>query len=192
VTPLEERQLSLDVLVRLVGGRLYRVDRWQMVRDLFRARHLDPRLAVHEWLADALLQHIPAGGYPPVASGVLDADTAWEHLLTQHLGLPSGRPDATMLVAWSTAEQNLRRYEALPAAFRIAVRQRLEDTAGAVGGTMVEALEAGYGTLLLPIGLVCEVLFSPAGRKQISLAQARARLEPYVGGHAVSSGVGDA
>ena len=56
----------------------------------------------HEWLADALLQHVPEGGYPPVASGVLDADTAWTHLLTQYLGLHSGRPDAVMLVAWST------------------------------------------------------------------------------------------
>ena len=109
VTPLEERQLGLDVLARLAGRRLYRVDRWQMVRDLFRARDLDPRLAAHEWLADALLQHIPEGGYPPVASGVLDADTAWTHLLAQYLGLTSGRPDAAMLVAWSTAEQNLRR-----------------------------------------------------------------------------------
>ena len=69
-----------------------------MVRDLFRARQLDPRLATHEWIADALLQKVPAGGYPPVASGVLDADTVWMHLCQQHLGLPDGRPDALALI----------------------------------------------------------------------------------------------
>jgi hypothetical protein len=76
ITTLDQEQLSLDVLARLAGRRLYRIERWQMVRDLFRARDIDPRLVSHGWLADALLQHIPDGGYPPVASGFLDADTA--------------------------------------------------------------------------------------------------------------------
>jgi hypothetical protein len=192
VTTLDDRQLSLDVLARFAGRQLYRVDRWQMVRDLFRARHLDPRLAAHDWLADALLQHIPEEGYAPVASGVLDADTVWTHLLAQYLGLSSGRSDAVALVSWSTHAQNLHRYDTLPVAFRAALRQRVEDTAGAVGAAMLDALEAGHGALLLPIGVVCEMLFAPDGRKQMSLAQARARLEPYVGRRALSSAVGHA
>lgn len=103
LTPLDDGQLGLDVVARLAGRQLYRIDRWQMVRDLFHARDIDPRLPSQEWLADTLLQHIPPSGYPPVASGLLDADTVWHHLLTQHLGLSDGRPDAVALLTWSLA-----------------------------------------------------------------------------------------
>lgn len=192
ITNLEDGGLSLDVLARLAGRRLCRIDRWQLVQDCFRARQLDPRLPSQGWLADALLQHIPEGGYPPVASGLLDADTVWTHLLQQHLGLPSGRPDAVALVEWSLRGENLRRYEALPTEFRAGLRQRVEDTAGAVGVAMLDALDAGQGAWLLPIGLVCEILYASDGRRQMGIAQARARLEPYVAGQTLSSEIGRA
>src|SRR6266511_1498227 len=190
ITNLEESQLSLDVVARLARRRLYRIDRWQMVRDLFRARQIDPRLSPHGWIADALLQKVPDSGYPPVASGVLDADTVWTHLCQQHLGLSDGRPDAVALIAWSLCVQNLRRYEAIDAEFRGGLRQRIEDTAGAAGTAMLDALDAGHGQLLLPIGLVCEVLFSSHGRAHLGIAQARARLEPYLAGRMLSTEVG--
>ncbi|MEE8304569.1 MAG: BREX-2 system phosphatase PglZ, partial [Candidatus Tectomicrobia bacterium] len=192
ITNLEDGHLSLDVLARLAGRRLCHIDRWQIVRDCFRARQLDPRLPAQGWLADALLQHMPEGGYPPVASGLLDADTVWTHLLQQHLGLPSGRPDAVALVTWSLSVDNLRRYEALHTEFRAGLRQRLEGTAGAVGVAMLDALDAGHGAWLLPIGLVCEILYASDGRRQMGIAQARARLEPYVAGRTLSSEIGRA
>src|SRR5205823_4329950 len=140
-----------DVLARLAGRQLYRLDRWQMVRDLFHASEIDPRLPSQEWLADALLQHIPPGGYPPVASGLLDADTVWHHLLTQHLRLSDGRPDAVALLTWSLSPSHLHCYTALSMELRTALRQRVQDTAGTVGVTMLDALETGHGALLLPL-----------------------------------------
>lgn len=192
LTSVPDGELGLDVLARLAGRRLHHIDRWQMVRDLFRARHLDPRLSSQGWVAEALLQSIPEGGYPPVASGLLDMDTIWTHLCRQHLGLPDGRPDAVTLITWSLSTENLRRYERLGKEFRQGLRQRLVDTAGAVGGACLDALEAGAGAWLLPIGLVCEILFSAEARSQIGIAQARARLEPYMGGRSLSSEVGGA
>lgn len=190
LTSVPDSELGLDVLARLAGRRLHHIDRWQMVRDLFRARHLDPRLSSQGWVAEALLQSIPEGGYPPVASGLLDMDTVWTHLCRQHLGLPDGRPDAVTLITWSLSAENLHRYERLGEEFRQGLRQRLVDTAGAVGGACLDALEAGAGAWLLPIGLVCEILCSPEARHQIGMAQARARLEPYMGGRSLSSEVG--
>jgi PglZ domain len=189
VTPLDEGQLSLDVLARLAGRRLYRIDRWQIVRDLFRARQIDPRLTPQAWIADALLQHIPEGGYPPVASGLLDADTAWTHILRQ-FGLPNGRPDAVALLRWSLCQQNLQRYAAWPQECREALRQRVEATTGALGVALLDALDAGYGELLLPIGLACEILFADDGRQHMGIAQSRARLEPYMAGRMLTSEVG--
>jgi hypothetical protein len=192
VTALEDSQFSLDVLARFAGRRLHRIDRWQIVRDLFRARQIDPRLSGQGWIADALLQKVPEGGYPPAASGLLDADTVWTHLSQQHLGLPDGRPDAIALLGWSLVGHNLHRYEALNTEFRAGLRQRIEGTAGATGTAMLDALDAGYGQLLLPIGLVCEILFSSHGRTDLGIAQARARLEPYLAGRMLSSEVGSA
>ncbi len=188
ITNIEESQLSLDVMARLASRRLHRIDRWQMVRDLFRARQLDPRLVTHGWIADALLQKVPDGGYPPVTSGMLDADTVWTHLCQQHLGLPDGRPDALALIQWSLWAQNLHRYEALVHEWYVGLRQRVEDSAGDIGAVMLNALDAGYGDLLLPIGLVCEILFAPQGRTHLGIAQARARLEPYLAWHMLSTG----
>jgi hypothetical protein len=192
LTPLDEAQLGLDVLARLAGRQLYRIDHWHMVRDLFRARDLDPRLPAQAWLAEALLQHIPQGGYPPVASGLLDADTVWKHLLTQYLELPDGRPDAVALLTWSLSAAHLQRYEALSGALRTALRQRVHDTAGAVGVAMLDALDSGHGALLLPIGLVCDILFAPAAQRQLEMAQARVRLEPYLARRQPTSEVGQA
>ena len=192
MTPLDEAQLGLDVLARLAGRQLYRIDHWHMVRDLFRARDLDPRLPSQAWLAEALLQHIPQGGYPPVASGLLDAETVWRHLLTQCLELPDGRPDAVALLSWSLSASHLHRYEVLSGEFHAALRQRVQDTAGAVGAAMLDALDSGHGALLLPIGLVCDILFAPAAQRQLEIAQARVRLEPYLAGRLPPSEVGHA
>jgi hypothetical protein len=190
ITNLDQEQLSLDVLARMAGRRLYRIDRWQMVRDLFRARDIDPRIISHRWLADALLQHIPEEGYPSVASGLLDADAAWTHVL-KPLGLPNGRPDAVALLHWSLCQQHLQRYAAWPEESRQAFRQRVEDTTGALGAALLDTIEAGYGELLLPIGLACEILFSADSRQHLGIAQARARLEPYMAGRLLTSDVGD-
>ena len=191
ITNLDDDQLSLDVVARLAGRHLYRIDRWQMVLDLFRARQIDPRLASQGWIADALLQHIPEGGYPPVASGLLDADTAWTHVL-RPLGLANGRPDAAELLHWSLSPQHLQRYSTWPREYCDAFRQRVQDTTGALGIALFDTLDAGYGELLLPIGLACEILFSVDGRQHLSLAQARARLEPYMSGRVLTSDVGNA
>jgi PglZ domain len=191
ITNLDDDQLSLDVIARMAGRRLYRIDRWQMVRDLFRARQIDPRLAAQGWIADVLLQHIPEGGYAPVASGLLDVDTAWTHVLKQ-LGLPNGRPDAAALLHWSLSPQHLQRYTAWPREYREAFRQRVEDTTGTLGAALLDTIDAGHGELLLPIGLACEILFSVEGRPHLSIAQARARLEPYMSGRVLTSDAGNA
>ena len=101
--------------------------------------------------------------------------------------LPDGRPDAVALLTWSLSTSNLHRYEALSGEWRTALRQRVLDTAGAVGVAMLDALDTGHGALLLPMGLVCEILFSAAGQRQIEIAQARARLESYLAGRLPSS-----
>ena len=64
VTNLEDRELGDDVLLRLHRRKLYPIDNWQIVRSLFQASAVDPRLTQVQmsWLADALLEIVPTGG----------------------------------------------------------------------------------------------------------------------------------
>src|SRR4029077_17014132 len=78
VTPLDAATLADDVVARFPRARLEQSDRWSALRGAFRARDVDPRLRLHLWLADLLLDRPPIGGYPPVAGGVLDLESAWQ------------------------------------------------------------------------------------------------------------------
>src|SRR6185503_16590914 len=93
ITGLDERDLGDDLLVRLAGQRLFPLERWQIVKLVFQARTLDRRVTRHGWMADALLEAIPADGFPPAPGGFLDAETVWPILLERHLGFVTHRPD---------------------------------------------------------------------------------------------------
>src|SRR3989440_11283030 len=52
VTGLSDRELGDDVLVRLAKHKLFTIDSWQIVKELFQAQTVDPRLRSHTWIAD--------------------------------------------------------------------------------------------------------------------------------------------
>ena len=192
LTPLSDQALSLDVLARIAGRRLVHIDGWEMVREAFSANQIDPRLPMQGWLADALLAAMPEGGFPPAPSGWLDADTAWQALLSHYVGLATGRPDAKDLIQWSVDAERVSRYLALAEPLRSGIRERLADSVGAFGEIFAATIDAGQGSNLLPIGLVCEVLFVGGGRRSGTLSQAIARLEPLVGGRTLTAAQGQA
>lgn len=185
LTPLQEADLTQDVLLRFAGCRLSRLNAWELLKERFRAHSLDSRLYNSRWMADALLR-LSAGSDPePVRSGVLDLDTAWTQIVSHELGLAEGRPDAQALIAWSLQPAAVQRLAGLDATLREALRERFAETAGKLGSAIWNAVEAGYGAQILAIGLVCEVLYVPD--PPVGLIQAQARLEPMVGGDALSS-----
>ncbi|MCY7320235.1 MAG: hypothetical protein LH660_00120, partial [Phormidesmis sp. CAN_BIN36] len=101
ITPLDEAELGMDILLRLAKQRLFKINSWQIVQALFQATAIDPRLMHHSWLADYLMDWAPPEGYPPVSSGFLDAETAWSILLERSIGLVGDRPDLLTLLKWS-------------------------------------------------------------------------------------------
>ncbi len=116
----------------------------------------------------------------------------WQQLFAKHLGLETGRPDATDLVRWSLDANRVKRYESLAPEFQNGLRERVVESAGALGSVLADAIGSGHGSLLMPIGLVCEVLFVEGGRGGSNLAQAVARLEPFLGGNTLRSELGRA
>jgi hypothetical protein len=186
LTPVEEKALGWDVLARVARQRIWTLQAWELLRDLFRARGVDPRVARRGWLADVLLEHSPATGYPPAPSGVLDLETAWTHALAVLLGMHSGAPDALTVLRWSVRQGAGARWKALAPQVRSGVRERLEETAGTLGRGLAAAVDAGNAERLLELGLVADVLWPATPPAETSLrdvlAAARVRLEPLLGG----------
>lgn len=180
MTGLSPDALGDDVIARLAKARLLTVESWEMVREAFQARNVDPRIAGKPWLAELLLEHAHHGPYPPVPGGLLDADTAWANLLDRALGLTVARPDAEALLRWCIGEGALARFAALPPVARGGVAAWLSEVAGPAGGLVTACVESGLGADALPLGLVAGVVFG-AGWLSSELTAAAVRLEPFVG-----------
>lgn len=181
VTPLDTATLADDVMARFPRARLEQSDRWSALRGAFRARDVDPRLRLHRWLADLLLDRPPIGGYPPVAGGVLDLESAWQAALKSVLGLPDGRADAAALLDWSLDPAALDRFARLPDEARNAVATRIAAEGGAAAGLVFSAAAAGHGADALAVALACGVVFGEREPRQ-ALRDAAVRLEPLFGG----------
>ena len=189
LTPLTDVDLSLDVLARFARRQLLHPEKWQLVRDAYGVGAVDPRLPMQSWMADALLNARPQR--PTARANTLDADTAWAHLLRHNLGLASGSPDVESIIAWSTDSRNAGRFEKLAAPLAEAVKGRLGDSAGSLGILLAAGIAAGHSSKLLPIGLVCDVLFDAGfDNENPVLVQAAARLEPFLGGTSIEAARG--
>ncbi len=185
VTNLEDRELGDDVLMRLHRRKLYPIENWQIVRSLFQASAVDPRLtnAHMSWLADALLEIIPSDGYPPARGGFLDSETVWSWLLNQLLGLDAQLPDLTTLLKWSTTPDGIARFQRLAPALRDGAIEWLGDRAGTVAKLVLRSFEHLERPDAVAIGLAGGVVFhrSAAGR----LDKATGKFEErFLGGQA--------
>lgn len=185
VTNLEDRELGDDVLMRLHRRKLYPIENWQIVRSLFQASAVDPRLtnAHMSWLADALLEIIPSDGYPPARGGFLDSETVWSWLLNQLLDLDAQMPDLTTLLKWSTTPDGITRFQQLAPALREGAIEWLGDRAGTVAKLVLRSFEHLERPDAVAIGLAGGVVFhrSAAGR----LDKATGKFEErFLGGQA--------
>lgn len=191
ITALSESDLGEDVVARLARRRLASIDPWEGAVRLFQASKADPRLRREGWMANALIESAPPNGYSAVPAGVLDRDTAWTGFLVHRLGLPDGRPDAVSLLRWTIDPQQAPRFESLDPTARQGVRDRLKETAGAVGGAVADCLEAANGSLAVPIGLALGVLSADdvSPEETIALRQGAVRVERFLNGKPIAPDV---
>lgn len=186
LTNLDERELGCDVVGRLARQRLYAIDSWQVVCELFGAASIDGRIGEQRWLADALLEVLPQNGPDPVRAGVLDYRTAWSALLRFGLFLDDEVLDLRALLEWALEPGAVERYRSASDELRAGLRDFLEDVAGAPARLVTGCIEAGYGSRVVEIGLVCRCLF---GQDDDDLAhRTTIRLESYVGEKDISPG----
>ena len=100
LTTLEDADLDDDILMRLAKRKLFSIDPWEVVKSLFQANLIDPRLRKERWIADYLINLHTSEGYTPVSNGFLNADTVWTIFLERGLGIADGYPDLPYLLKW--------------------------------------------------------------------------------------------
>lgn len=188
ITGLEEKELGDDILIRLARRRLYQIDSWQIVRTLFQAHTVDPRLTRHSWIAETLLDTVPAGSYPPARGGFLDAETVWPLILNRTIGLNVETPDLTSILKWSKSPDALSRFRVLSDAMRESTIAWLAERAGPAVETILRAMSRLKRPDALPLGLAMGVVYHQQAAGQLEKAAGKLE-ERYLGGHTPAAAV---
>lgn len=180
LTPLGSHEIAEDIAARLARGRIFQPEGWEIVRQLFGAKEVDARLGRFSWMPQVLVDGAAQGAYAPVANGFLDLETAWRELLQRFLQLDVARPDAGTLLRWTMQPAADASLKLLPANARSDVLCWLSDSAGVAGRMVLACVAAGRTGDAVALGLVCGVLYAPAGEGQPALGHAAIRLERFV------------
>jgi len=182
LTPVDETELGADVVGLLARRQLFSIDPWQLVKERFRARFVDPRLVQqHPWVALALLEAEPDGGYPPAPSGFIQSDLVWEVLFKALLGLPNGDRDAEAWIEWSLDPDKRLLASKLSPEMRSSLSEAVQRIAGAAARTVFDCATGEHGDRSLAVGLVARVLVADQSRGDAVATKATGKLEALVG-----------
>ncbi|MGW3749434.1 BREX-2 system phosphatase PglZ [Streptomyces sp. NPDC005134] len=167
--------LGWDVRAHAVGRRSLTVDRAEIVKQLFGATDLDPRMIRETWLLTALLEAEPVDGWPRSGS-VLTRDAAVRALVGERLGLGRGSVghhlelDTNALLAWSRTAAGPARFRELSEAERNGLTVWLTDTVGAAAPTLLALVADGRGQDAMALGVLGSVLSAPEAPAGTSFA----------------------
>jgi len=179
VTPMDQSKISDDILMRLAQRRIHRLNNWEIVRQLFKAKSLDPRVTCHSFLADLLLEHAGMRPFPPAVGGLVDAETVWSILLEERLGLSGPYPDLVEILRATVEGDLASRWKAISEEFRTAANQWIGQHGGDVSRMVLRCTAAVHGDKALAIGIVMGVIFDEAVGHELD--KASGRLETFVG-----------
>ena len=187
LTGLQQNELGLDVVGRLARCRLYSVDNWASLCSLFKAKELD-RSVLDPAIAQALMDFAPAGGYPPVSAGILDAGTVWRAICRYVFDMGESEPDLVSLLLWASSELGPKRYKDAGEAICLSLRQRLLDNLGDAADSILRFVESNARPDALALAVTCLVVYG--SEDSPTLDAAAARMEQYHGKKQISRAVG--
>ncbi|WP_067565332.1 BREX-2 system phosphatase PglZ [Nocardia acidivorans] len=185
LTDVEEHDLDPAILARTHRGRVYAVDRWDIVRETFGAKAIDPRLKRQAWACEALLDAAGAQGWPTeLAGGLLSRTPALAALAARRLqlGQVGDRIDPYTLLDWSQRPGGPQLLLDLRAPERDGLIEFLSDKeqSGPTARMLAALVRTGHGAESVAYGLVCAALWEHASPSN-AVYQARGRVERWLG-----------
>ncbi|WP_434581797.1 BREX-2 system phosphatase PglZ [Carbonactinospora thermoautotrophica] len=177
LTPHDPHELGANVLARAAGHQVRPINRWDLVREGFGVKRLDPRLTHRQWawVSEALLDAQP--WWPKLGGAVLDLNTALSRLAAARLGRGHDQLDVASLLEWTRDEAAVGQFLELRPEERAGLTDWLESTVGPAAGVTFRLVNHGHAGDAIAIGLALSVLHVPeAARKQAAI-QARVRAE---------------
>ena len=185
VTDLNDSDLGDDVRALLAKRRLIAIRPWESVKELFRAREIDPSIMRKQWLAEALLDVVPEAGFDVVPNGFLSAERVWSEILDHLVGLGNQRPDVRDILMWSRDGANVLRFQNLTDERKTDITSWVRYCAGETGKFLMEVFGLPQSHDLLSLGLCCEAIFASDLKEDPILHDAAIRLEKFVGNRPV-------
>jgi hypothetical protein len=199
LTSCDTREVGDSILARAIQPEIKPVDRWDLVKDAFGALRLDPALTKkdHRWVAEALLEAQPAGGWRRLSGTVLSRATALNRLAAIRLGIEDADDspvDAAALLQWTTDRAAVETFLRLREDEQDGLISWLAETTGGVADVTFAMAAVGKIPDAVPFGLAAAALYGPPVHVQAARTEpsdtdeavvARVRAEErYLGGKA--------
>jgi hypothetical protein len=163
VTPCEQSDLGLDLIARAFRRKVYPVDRWASVAQLFDAERPSKQLARHAELADVLIDEASTGQrFDPVTSTILDLDTALAALSRSVVGREL--ESLVELLVWAETPEAAAAIRRLDGKGRVLelLRQHHVNELGPGAAVVHTALSHCLGETLTGAALAAQALFATA------------------------------
>jgi hypothetical protein len=187
LTPCQE--LGESVLAQAIEPGILPVNRWDLIREAFGTKKLEPSLSrnSNSWLAEALLDAQPVGGWRKLTGPVLGKETAMNSLATVRLGLSSDTDDtgvdAAALLEWTQGTSAVSSFRKLRDEERNGIVRWLKDSVGPVAEVIFTMVSQDLAEAV-PFGLVVAALYADRTLHQRDVLTARGRAEErFFGGH---------
>ena len=137
LTPCDTREVGDSVLALALYPEIKPVDRWDLVKDAFGAVSLDQVLTKKDnrWVAEALLDAQPAGGWRRLSGTVLSRAGALNRLTATRLGIEDADDspvDAAALLQWTGDRAAIETFGRLRDEERAGLIAWLTETTGGV------------------------------------------------------------
>ena len=191
ITGLDAGKVGEDLLAQFARRRFYSLSATEILRELFQAHEIDPRLQQLKWLATSLADVRPESGYPPAPQGGLDQETAWGCYLDRILNLRPARPDLVAVLTWARDPTNAVRWREQDNDAKPVAARWLEPSVGAALECVLAAQAISSNETVTSPGLVAGVLFDRTD-VPIDVATARGKFERYFGDRHIDAAQGKA
>ena len=187
------RELGESVLAQAIEPGILPVNRWDLIGDAFGTKKLEPSLtrSANSWLAEALLDAQPAGGWRKLTGPVLGRETAMNRLAAVRLGLSPGADDtaaddsgldAAALLEWTLDIPAVSSFRKLRDEERNGITGWLRNSVGPVAEVIFTMMNRADVTDAVPFGLAIAALYSAQSHDQRDVLTARGRaVERYLG-----------